>query len=103
MPATEHLGTEVTNEKKAIFVVSVLSLGTMAGSTPFATPPDPTPGATLPTREQNLDADGLIRVREQGVADVDVTNDPMNVSVANDTLNFSGEVEVSNFPATPDR
>ena len=103
MPATEHLGTEVTNEKKAIFVVSVLSLGTMAGSTPFAAPPDPTPGATLPTREQNLDADGLIRVREQGVADVDVTNDPMNVSVANDTLNFSGEVEVSNFPATPDR
>lgn len=48
-PATEHLGTEVTNEKKAIFVVSVLSLGTMAGSTPFAAPPDPTPGATLPT------------------------------------------------------
>ena len=88
--------------KKMIFVVSVLTLGTMAGSTAFAAPPDPTPGATQPIREQNLDADGLIRVHEQGVADVNVTNDPLNVSVANDTLNVSGEVEVSNFPATQD-
>jgi hypothetical protein len=88
--------------KKAVFVVSVLTLGTVAGSTAFAAPPDPTPGATQPIREQNLDADGLIRVHEQGVADVNVTNDPLNVSVANETLNVSGEVEVSNFPATQD-
>jgi hypothetical protein len=88
--------------KKTIFVASVLTLGTMAGSTAFAAPPDPTPGATQPVREQNLDADGLIRVHEQGVADVNVTNDPLNVAVANDTLNVSGEVEVTNFPATQD-
>lgn len=88
--------------KKTIFVVSVLTLGTMAGSTAFAAPPDPTVGATQPVREQNLDADGMIRVHEEGVADVNVTNDPLNVSVANDTLNVSGEVEVSNFPATQD-
>jgi hypothetical protein len=86
--------------KKAIFVATVLTLGAIAGGTAFAVPPDPTPGATQPVREQNLDDDGLIRVHEQGVADVNVTNDPLNVSVDNETLNVSGEVEVSNFPAT---
>jgi hypothetical protein len=90
--------------KKAIFVVTVLTLGTLAGTaaTGYAAPPDPTSGATQPIREQNLDDDGLIRVHEQGVADVNVTNDLLNVSVGNETLNVSGEVEVSNFPATQD-
>jgi len=33
-------------------------------------PPDPTPGATKPVREQNLDADGWIAVHEQGTVEV---------------------------------
>jgi len=90
--------------KRTILVVSILLMATVAGGagTVFAEPPDPSPGATKPVREQNLDADGLIRVHEQGVADVNVTNDPLNVNVSNDELNVSGEVEVSNFPATQD-
>ena len=90
--------------KRTILVVSMLVVGAVAGTTAtgYAQPPDPTPGATLPVREQNLDADGLIRVHEQGVADVHVTDDELNVNITNDSLSVSGEVEVSNFPATQD-
>jgi len=48
-----------------------------------------TPPQTFSTREQNLDANGFIRVHEQGVLKADV-----NVS------NFPNSVSVSNFPAT---
>jgi len=91
--------------KRTMVVAAILAVGLIAGGTGIgmaAQPPDPTPGATQPVREQNLDADGLIRVHEQGVADVNVTNDPLNVSVSNDELNVTGEVEVSNFPTTQD-
>ena len=40
-----------------------------------AEPPDPTPGATKPVREQNLDANDWIAVHEQGEADVNIVND----------------------------
>jgi hypothetical protein len=58
----------------------------------------PTPPPTFSTREQNLDANGFIRVHEQGVlkADVNVSNFPSSVSVNN----FPSSINVGNFPAT---
>jgi len=90
--------------RKTLFVVTIFVVGAIAGTTAtgYAQPPDPHDGATLPVREQNLDADGLIRVHEQGIADVNVTDEELNVNITNDSLSVSGEVEVSNFPATQD-
>ena len=68
--------------------VSVLVFGFLL-SLATAQSPDPRPGATQPVREQNLDAAGAIRVHEQGVADVSVTNDSLAVV---------GTVDVANFP-----
>ena len=67
-----------------------------------AQPPDPTPGATSKTREQNLDAGGLIRVHEQGTANVHVTNTPLDVQGSVSVGNFPTSFEVSNFPAVQD-
>lgn len=64
-----------------------------------ATPPDPRPGASMPVRELNLDMDGLIRVHEQGVADVNVTNDSLDVT---GTVEVMGTVDVGNFPTELD-
>jgi len=44
----------------------------------YATPPDPTPSATKPVREQNLDGNDWIAVHEQGTANVEVQNDETN-------------------------
>lgn len=69
---------------------------------------NPGPGPTKPVAEQNLDENGWIRVHEQGVASVDVTNDNLDVTLANDEINVnvtnpvlgvSGTVDVGNFPA----
>lgn len=67
-----------------------------------AQPPDPNPGSTQPVREQNLDAGGLIRMHEQGIADVNVTNTPLDVQGSVDVANFPGSLEISNFPAVQD-
>lgn len=64
-----------------------------------ADPPDPSPGATRPVREQNLDGAGLIRVHEQGIADVNVTNTTLDVQGSVDVANFPTSLEVSNLPA----
>lgn len=59
------------------------------------------PPATA-VREQNLDGSGLIRVHEQGTANVNVTNAPLPVSgtvnVGNLPLDAQGNVRVSEAP-----
>ena len=50
---------------------------------------DSRPGPTRPVAEQNLDDSGLIRVHEQGVAAVDVTNANLDVTLANDELDVN--------------
>ena len=67
-----------------------------------AGPPDPTPGATQPMREQNLDTDGLIRVHEQGTANVNVTNSSLAVEGSINVDNFPSSFEVSNLPSVQD-
>ena len=68
---------------------------------PAAGPP---PG--LNVLEQNVDANGLIRVHEQGTVPVtgtvDIGNAPavQAVSVTNPSLPVTGSVEVTNFPAS---
>ena len=71
-----------------------LTLFGVAASTAAA--PDPTPGPPQPVREQNLDADGFIRVHEQGVAKSEITNSNLTVTLSNPSL----DVNVKNFPAT---
>jgi hypothetical protein len=84
-------------------LVAGLGLAGMLFRTPAtAGPPDPTQGATQPVREQNLDDTGLIRVHEQGVADVNVTNTPLDVQGSVDIANFPTSIEVSNLPDVQD-
>lgn len=85
-------------------VAWALALGLAAGvsTDAMAGPPDPRPGATAPVREQNTDADGWIRVHEQGVADVNVTNDILDVNLTNDAIEVNGTVSVDNFPSEVD-
>ena len=83
-------------------LIALALLGALFDAPAAAEPPDPTPGATLPTREQNLDDDGLIRVHEQGIAKVDVTNTPLDVQGSVDVDNFPSSFEVSNFPSVQD-
>ncbi|MBE0616884.1 MAG: hypothetical protein IH608_03000, partial [Proteobacteria bacterium] len=66
------------------------------------TPPDPRPGASMPTREQNYDANGYIAVHEQGVAAVNVTGGQIDANITNSTLDVTGAVEVTNLPAVQD-
>ena len=61
-------------------------------------PPDPAPGTPIPVRDQNLDGSGFIRVHEQGVAQSEITNSNLNVTLSNPSL----DVNVQNFPATQD-
>jgi len=53
----------------------------------------PPPPADTKVREQNLDGSGLIRVHEQGTA---------NVNVTNSSLSVGGTVDVGNLPAVQD-
>jgi len=63
-------------------------------------PPDPTPGATKPVREQNLDVNDWIAVHEQGTADVKIVNDEaIEVNVTGGSIEAEitgGQVEVTN-------
>jgi hypothetical protein len=77
----------------ALVAAAGFFVGTALLSTATAENPDPHPGAPLPVREQNLDANGWIAVHEQGEADVNITNGSLQVS---------GAVSVSNFPAAQD-
>src|SRR3990172_168377 len=63
------------------------------GSNAGAAPPPPSP---TQVREQNLDGNGLIRVHEQGTANVAGT-----VNVGNLPLDESGNVKVSGTFAAP--
>jgi hypothetical protein len=58
-----------------------------------AAQPSPVPGPPLPVLEQNRDANGFIRVHEQGTS---------TVNVANGSLSVNGSVSVSNFPSVSD-
>lgn len=78
--------------------VALMSALTLFGVGTSAAGPDPTPGPSQPVREQNLDANGFIRVHEQGVAQTEVTNDNLNVTLGNSSL----DVNVQNFPSTQD-
>ena len=82
-----------------LLVVAAGRLGVLVDSPVSAEVPDPTPGATSKIREQNLDPDGLIRVHEQGTADVNVTNSSLNVEGSMSVENFPSSFEVSNFPS----
>jgi len=90
----------------AAMIVGLTSglLGT-AAYTQFVRPAfaDTGPLSGLATREQNLDANGLIRVHEQGTPTVSVGNFPLdangNLKVAG-SANVSGTVNVGNLPAT---
>lgn len=72
-------------------------------------PPDPTPGATKPVREQNLDENEWIAVHEQGtanvevqgIADVYVTGGEIDASITGGQVEVTNKVivEVDNFPA----
>lgn len=72
-------------------------------------PPDPTPGATKPVREQNLDGNEWIAVHEQGtakvevqgVADVYVTGGEIDAHITGGQVEVTNKVlvEVDNFPA----
>ena len=75
-------------------------------------PPDPTPGATKPVREQNLDTEGWIAVHEQGTAkvevqgtaDVNVTGGSIDANVTGGSIDANisgGSVTVDNTNANP--
>ena len=75
-------------------------------------PPDPTPGATKPVREQNLDTNDWIAVHEQGtakvevqgVADVNVTGGSIDANVTGGTIDANisgGSVTVDNENTNP--
>ena len=68
---------------KTILIVCAATMLLSVSFSVYADPPDPTPGATKPVREQNLDENEWIAVHEQGTATVNVTNTP-NVNVTNE-------------------
>lgn len=74
-----------------------LLIGALAGvilaGTADAGSPGPPGGQAV--AEQNLDEDGLIRVHEQGTADVTVTNDSLDVDLA---FPDTQDVNVTNTP-----
>ena len=86
----------------ALLAAGVGVSGILFDSSAVAQPPDPTPGATSKTREQNLDANGFVRVHEQGTANVNVQNTPLDVQGSVSVGNFPTSFEVSNFPAVQD-
>jgi hypothetical protein len=64
--------------------------------------PEPTPGPSQPVRERNLDVNGLIRVHEQGTANVNVANSQLTVSGTVSVDNFPTSINVGNFPQVQD-
>ena len=83
------------------FLVVVLLVASYSVQAQEEAPPDPTPGATKPVREQNLDANDWIAVHEQGTANVEVQNDetnpiPVDIQGTVETEITGGEVEVLN-------
>ena len=91
--------------KKAIIPAFLLVLGsTVLGATvlreplAWAAPPMPSvfvandESNPVPDREQNLDADGNIKVHEQGTADVNVTNTSLPVALPEPVASGSGSV-----------
>ena len=93
--------------KLTVLAVLTLALGIVLGlvlpgqidGPAVAAPPPP---ADTKVREQNLDGSGLIRVHEQGTANVNVTNTSVPVSgtvdVGNLPLDAQGNVRVSEAP-----
>jgi len=77
-------------------LAATLALGL---SLAVADTPNPTPGPSQKVLEQNLDANGLIKVHEQGTANVNVTNASVVVS-GNVNANVSGTVRATIPPAT---
>jgi hypothetical protein len=89
--------------KKAIIPAFLLVLGsTVLGATvlqerlAWAAPPLPSvfvandAASPVPVREQNVDADGNLKVHEQGTADVNVTNGNLNVTPRPDPVTGGG-------------
>jgi hypothetical protein len=79
----------------AAFLGLTLPLAVGQDPKPPADGPDPTPGPSQPVLEQNLDANGLIRVHEQGTANVNVTNVPLPVS---GNVNVTGSAVRATIP-----
>ena len=75
-------------------LAAILGLGL---SLAIADAPNPTPGPSQPVREQNLDPNGLIRVHEQGTANVNVTNVPLPVT-GTVNANVTGSVVRATIP-----
>jgi hypothetical protein len=97
--------------KKAIIPAFLLVLGsTVLGATvlqerlAWAAPPLPSvfvandAASPVPAREQNVDADGNIKVHEQGTADVNVTNTSLQVAPRTPILSGGGAVPLSACP-----
>jgi hypothetical protein len=83
------------------FFVVVLLVVSYSVQAQEEAPPDPTPGATKPVREQNLDDNEWIAVHEQGTANVEVQNDetnpiPVDIQGTVEAEITGGEVEVLN-------
>jgi hypothetical protein len=94
--------------KKAIIPAFLLVLGsTVLGATvsqerlAWAAPPLPSvfvandAASPVPAREQNVDADGNIKVHEQGTADVNVTNTSLPVASPEPISSNRGNVGLS--------
>ena len=99
--------------KKAMIPAFLLVLGsTVLGATvlreplAWAAPPMPSvfvandESSPVPAREQNLDADGNIKVHEQGTADVNVTNTSLPVAPPPPVTDGGGSVTM---PVCPDQ
>jgi hypothetical protein len=97
--------------KKALVPALLLVLGSvLLGATvlreplAWAAPPMPSvfvandESSPVPAREQNLDADGNIKVHEQGTADVNVTNTSLPVAPPPPVTRGGGSLFVSSCP-----
>ena len=71
-------------------VLGLIAGSVLAGVVIASPPPDPAPNVPVAVREQNLDANGWIKVHEQGTTNV------------SGTVEVDGDIAISNFPTTQD-
>lgn len=81
-----------------VLVVSIVLAGAAAGGALFGDRAVQAAAKIMDVAEQNLDANGYIRVHEQGTANVAVTNFPATQSVVVSNLPATQNVTVTNLP-----
>jgi hypothetical protein len=94
-----HVLRRVLNGVSLAILGSGVTIMLMSG---VSAQPEPTPGPSQPVRERNLDVNGLIRVHEQGTANVNVANSQLTVSGTVSVDNFPTSINVGNFPQVQD-